>query len=147
MKLNAVSAIVLGLAAAVGAGAVVAQQGAGVARLRNVEGGVLVSQGDAMTAAGNDQRIAVGTRVVTTAGGKAVIRYDNGCEITLKENQRFTVREGECLALLAEVVSVGPPPTLAAGAVNVDTITAGLAIGGLGFGAYRFFRDDSVSPN
>lgn len=147
MKLSAVSAIVLGLAAAIGAGAVVAQQGGGVARLRNVEGGVLVSQGDAMAAAANDQRVPLGARVVTTAGGKVVVRYDNGCEVALKENQRFTVREGECAALIAEVLPVGPQPALAAAGVTVDSIMGGIAIGGFGLGAYWFFRDDSVSPN
>lgn len=144
MKLNVVAAIILGLAAAVGAGAVVAQQGA-VARLRNVEGGVLVSRGDAMAAAASDQRVAVGARVVTTAGGKVVVRYDNGCEVSIKENQRFTVREGECAALIAEVVSVGPQPAVAG--ITTDALLGGITIGGFGLGAYWFFRDDSVSPD
>ncbi len=128
-----------------------------MARLTGLEGNVLVSQGDAMAAAANGQRLAVGTRVVTTAGAKVTINYDVGCDIALKENQRFTVRLGECAALLAEVVPLGP----AAGAIGGGTVVAtgvtgvpvaaavgGIAtIGYLGYGAYETFRNKSVSPN
>ena len=51
------------------------------AGLTNVEGNVLVSQGTAMVAAAPGQRVAVGQRVVTTAGARATVRYDTGCEV------------------------------------------------------------------
>src|SRR5438067_10888161 len=52
-----------------------------VARLKDVVGTVLVSQGDAMVAGVRDQRLAVGTRVVTTLGASVLIDYDKGCDV------------------------------------------------------------------
>lgn len=145
MKKHVIS-ILLGLAAVLGAGGSAAQQAGTVARLNNLEGNVLVSQGDAMVAATNGQRVPAGTRVLTMAGGKVGIVYDNGCDISLKENQRFTVRTGECGALLAEVVNLGPAPAVATG-VTSNMVIGGLGAAGFGVGIYEFFKDKSVSPN
>ena len=83
--------------AAAGRGPALAQQQDTVAKLADLEGNVLVSQGDAMVAGtANGQRVAVGTRVVTTAGAKVTISYDVGCDVRLKENERFTVNIGAC---------------------------------------------------
>ncbi|MBK6395435.1 MAG: hypothetical protein IPF73_12710 [Betaproteobacteria bacterium] len=138
----------LGLAAALGAGNAVAQQGT-VARLSNLEGNVMVSQGDGMVAAVRGQRVAPGTRVVTMAGGKAVVNYDVGCDISLKENQRFTVRMGECALLLGEVVTLVPgSATVAVAGVGVVEVVSGIVIGGgLIYGGYETFRGSSASPN
>jgi len=97
------------------------QQGNTVAKLKDAEGNVLVSQGDAMVAGGNDQRLAVGTRVVTTWGAKVTISYDIGCDVRLKENERFTVTMGPCAVLLGQVESLGP----AAGAIGGGTAGTG----------------------
>lgn len=138
----------LGIAALVGADVVGAQQPGSIASLVSVEGNVLVSQGDAMVAAVGDQRLPAGARVVITGGGKAVIRYDNGCEIQLKENQRFLVRVGDCAALLSEVVTLGPGTgTAAAGGIGSGTVVGILGGVGFGFAAYEFFKKPSVSPN
>jgi hypothetical protein len=146
------------LAAAFGAGSALAQQQGAVAKLVDIEGNVLVSQGDAMVAATNDQRVPAGTRVVTTAGAKVTINYDFGCDVRLKENERFTVALGACAALLTQVTPVGP----AAGAIGGTTAAVGgtvtamsvpglvfsaAIVGGLGYGAYETFRNKSVSPN
>ena len=138
----------LGFAAALGAGNAVAQQGT-VARLSNLEGNVMVSQGDGMIAAVRNQRVAPGTRVVTMAGGKVVVNYDVGCDISLKENQRFTVRMGECALLLGEVVTLVPgSATVAVASVGVIEVVGGIAIGGgLIYGGYETFRGSSASPN
>lgn len=146
MRIRAVVTI-LGIAAALAAGAAAAQQAATIARLSGLEGGVMVSQADSMVAAGNDQRVAAGTRVVTLAGGKVMIKYDTGCEVELKQNQRFTVRNGECAVLLTEVVSLGPAPTVAAAGVSTGMVLGIVGVAGLGYGAYELFRDKSVSPN
>jgi len=154
MKIRAISTL-LGLAAALAAGLVAAQQSGTVARLSGLEGNVLVSQADAMVAATPDQRVAPGTRVLTTAGAKAMVTYDNGCEVRLKDNERFTVRLGECAVLLKEVVAVGPAPgaigggvgTAAAGGTTVSTILGVAAAGGMGYGIYELYRRPSVSPN
>lgn len=120
----------LAAAAAVGAGGALAQQGT-VARLKNLEGSVMVSQGDGMAAAVKDQRVAPGTRVITLAGGKVVVNYDVGCDVSLKENQRFTVRMGECAALVADVVTLVPGSTVvAATGVTVPEIVTGVLVGG-----------------
>jgi len=138
----------LGLAAALGAGNAVAQQGT-VARLSSLEGNVMVSQGDGMVAAVRDQRVAPGTRVVTMAGGKVVVNYDVGCDVSLKENQRFTVRMGECALLLGDVVTLVPgSATVAVAGVGVVEIVSGIVIGGgLIYGGYEIFRGSSASPN
>ena len=102
------------VALALAAGAATAQQQNTIAKLQDVQGNVLVSQGDAMVAASPDQRVSAGTRVVTTAGAKVTINYDAGCDIKLNENQRFTVSVGPCAALLAQVENLGP----AAGAIG-----------------------------
>lgn len=130
MNLRRVFVSLLGAAAAVAAGGALAQQGT-VARLTNLEGSVMVSQGDGMVAAVKDQRVAPGTRVITLAGGKVVIDYDVGCDVSLKENQRFTVRMGECAALVADVVTLVPGSTVvAATGVTVPEIVTGVLVGG-----------------
>jgi hypothetical protein len=142
-------AALLAAAVLVAAGAAGAQQPAAVARLVDVEGNVLVSQGDAMVAAVNGQLLPVGARVITTVGGKALIRYDNGCDVPLQENQRFTVQNGECPALLAAVEPVGPPPAVAT-AGTIGTTDAVLGVGGLGafgVGIYELFKNQPVSSN
>ena len=126
----------------------------GVAALKDMEGTVLVNQGDAMVAATPDQRLPVGARVVTTAGAKVTINYDAGCDVRLNENQRFTVRVGPCGILLAEVEALGP----AAGAIGGEAVAsaAGAEIGtiagiggiaALAAGAVALFRNNPVSPN
>lgn len=139
----------LGVAAMAGVGTVGAQQTGTVARLTNVEGSVLVSQGDAMVAVANNQRVPAGARVVTTGSGKVMVRYDSGCDVSLKENQRFTVRVGECPVLLTEVVSVGPSQgaMAVAGLTTTETVLGVVGAGALGYGAYEVFRNKSVSPN
>ncbi len=110
------------------AGPVFAQQPQnGVAKLGDLTGNVLVSQGDAMVAGTKDQRLPLGARVVTTAGAQATINYDVGCDVTLKENQRFTVSAGPCALLLAQVENLGP----AAGAIGGEAV-AGAAGGNVG---------------
>jgi hypothetical protein len=144
MKKNPLLSTLLSMVAFLCVGVADAQQSLSVARVVNIEGNVLVSQNDAMVAASNDQPLPAGARVVTMAESKAVIRYDSGCEVVLKGNQRFTVRVGECPALLAEVVSVGPAPT---GALTANTALGIAGVAGFGYGAYEFFKNKSVSPN
>ena len=138
----------LGLAAALGAGNAVAQEGT-VARLSNLEGNVMVSQGDGMAAAVKDQRVAPGTRVVTMAGGKVVVNYDVGCDISLKENQRFTVRMGECAVLLGEVTTL-VPGTVVAGTAGLSVpqiIGGGLVVGSIVYLIHDTNRGPSASNN
>src|SRR2546428_775855 len=82
--------------ALVAAGAAIAQPTSTIARLVQVEGNVLVSEGDALVAAAEGQRLISGTRILTTARSRAIVVYDTGCEIRLRENERFMVRQGRC---------------------------------------------------
>ncbi len=146
-------ATIVAMTAALGATPAAAQQAGTIARLSNLEGNVMVSQGDGMVAAVKDQRVPAGTRVLTMSGGKVTINYDVGCDIRLSENQRFTVRVGECGILLSEVATIVPPAAVATGVAAASFASAAplMAIGvGLGAGAYETFRNnssDSVSPN
>ncbi|MFO1316215.1 MAG: hypothetical protein U1F58_11485 [Burkholderiales bacterium] len=152
MNLRAAAAL-FALAAMLGGGTAAAQAPATVARLTSLEGNVLVSEGDALVAAANNQRVAVGTRVLTMAGARVVVSYDVGCDVALKENERFTVRAGECAVLVGEVVPLGPAPGAIGGGIGTAGITAADAVlgtallGGLGYGIYVLYRRPSVSPN
>jgi len=129
--------VLVALAAAIGAATASAQQPQqqAVARLIGLEGNVLVSQQDAMVAALNNQRVAVGTRVLTMAGATVTIDYDGGgCGIKLNPNERFTVRVGECAVLAGEVVPLGPAPG-AIGGGAVAAIPAGVGSFALGAAA------------
>jgi len=144
-------ATVLGLATVLGTVLAAAQEPATVARLVNLEGNVLVSQDDAMVAATNNERVAVGTRVLTMKGASVVVSYDVGCDVRLKENERFTVRLGECGVLAGEVVSLGPAPGAIGGGLGVpegvSPIGPAILTVGIGIGLYELFKNPSVSPN
>ena len=117
-----------------------------VARLKAPTGTVLVSQRDAVVAGTKDQRLPVGTRVTTTAGAEVVIAYDNGCDVKLNENQRFTVRESnDCAALVAAVETNTAPVAAAGGRGNFGGAAALIGAGAIG--AVLINRDQSSSPN
>lgn len=86
-----------------------------VARLKSVSGNVLVSREAGLSAGAQADRLLEGTRVITTANSEAVIEFDDGCEVRLKENERFDVESGRPCALLvaqplgAPVAAVGAP--------------------------------------
>jgi hypothetical protein len=130
------------------------QAGNTVAKLTSAEGNVLVSQGDAMVTGANDQRLAVGQRVTTTTGATVTISYDVGCDIRLKENERFTVTTGPCAVLAGQVESLGP----AAGAIGGGTAGTALGLTGnatalvisgaiAGVGIYEMTRKNPISPH
>lgn len=77
------------------------QQQRSVARLKSVTGNVLVSREAGLAAGTQAERLTDGTRVITTANSEAVIEFDNGCEVRLKENERFDVDSGRPCALMA----------------------------------------------
>jgi hypothetical protein len=130
----------------------------GIAKLSEVQGTVLVSQGDAMTAGVNEQRLNAGTRIVTTASTSVTIVFDKDCQIKLTENERFVIRDASnCGALAATVESLAPAAGAIGGsaAVLATTGTSGIgavALGGLagtGVAVYEALRNSKVplSPN
>jgi hypothetical protein len=159
MNIRAISTGIA-FAAALFAGSALAQQQGAVAKLADLEGNVLVSQGDAMVAGSNGQRLPVGTRVVTTAGAKVTVSYDVGCDVRLVENQRFTVNVGACAALLASVEPLGPAAGAIGGgagavagggtavALSTGALTGIAVVGIVGLGAYETLKNNKpVSPN
>ena len=116
-----------------------------IARLRSVNGNVLVSN-DAGLATGDEAlRLVPGTRVITTANSQVVVEYDDGCRVTLKENERFEVEKGKpCALLLAQPYGI---VVAAAGA----TIIPGIIVGAFGAAALGVLIDartqTTASPN
>ena len=89
------------------AGAAAQQPREGVAQLKSVKGNVLLSRQAGLAAGGEATRITEKTRVITTANSEVIVVYDNGCEVRLKENQRFEVNADKpCAALIAQVESI-----------------------------------------
>jgi hypothetical protein len=123
-----------------------------IAELRDLKGNVLVSDPKGIAAGADRQRLANKVRVSTTARSGVLIRFDCGCDIELKENERLDVEGGDpCAALLAAIKPV--PVGVAVGAATVGTTaTAGVAVGaiavsaGVGTVLYRRNRGN-VSPN
>ena len=101
-----------------------------VAKLTNLEGTILVSEGDAMAAGFKDQRLKIDTRVVTTNSSSVIINYDRGCNVRLYENQRFLVRDrGGCCALIALVESIGAPVAIIAGGISGLGVLSAVGVG------------------
>lgn len=65
--------------------------GTPVARLRAVEGNVLVSQESGLSSAEESAVLAEGSRVITTAESTAIVVYRDGCEVKLEANQRVEI--------------------------------------------------------
>ena len=122
-RMNRASGLRLGVAAAVLAslavGEPLAQTNDGsIARLREVNGNVLVSGQSGLASGGEELRLVPGTRVITTANSEVVVEYDDGCRVKLKENQRFEVEKGKaCALLVAQPQSILLTPEGAAAAV------------------------------
>jgi len=114
----------------------------GVAQLKGVKGNVLLSRQTGLAAGGEAARLTEHTRVITTANSEVVVVYDNGCEVRLKENQRFEVEvDKPCAALIAQAQSVLVEPAGTAlgaapvffwvvlPAVGVSTVGANVLLG------------------
>ena len=143
----------LALALAAALSVVPAQAQEPVATLTQVQGSVLVSQGEGMAAGSNGQKLTLGTRVVATSQSRAVIHYENGCDVVVPENSRATVEKDKpCAALMAAVT--GLPTGAIGGTAGATAATVGggltgaaaggmIAIGGaFGYGAYKSLVTD-----
>jgi len=109
-----------------------AQGPAVVAVVESVEGLATVSQGNTLGNLVKDQKIVNGARVVTTSTGSAVLKFNNGCVISLTPNQAVTIdSERECKALVAGIQSTGAL-AFAAGAGAGGSGVAAAFLGGTG---------------
>ena len=96
-----------------------------VAKLKGVNGSVLVSGQAGLASGAEAQPLANGTRVITTANSRVVVVFDKGCEVRLEENQRLDIDSGKpCAAMLPVALGTAVP---AAG-----SSLAGLVIPALG---------------
>ena len=127
----------------------------GVAQLKDLQGNVLVSRESGLGAGREALRLAAGTRVITTNRSSVTVVYDNGCEVKLKENERFEVETGKpCAALAAAPQSILATPAGAVAAASAGGTTAFAAtlpvLGGAAAGleAMRRWRESQpVSPS
>lgn len=106
--------------------------GTPVARLRGVVGNVLVSGESGLSSAEGSAALLEGSRVITTAEAKAVVVYNDGCEVTLEANQRLEIENDlPCREriLLAQSIFLGPG-ALAAGAAGATGGAAAAVLGG-----------------
>ena len=128
--LNGVAAaFALALAGHAFAQAPAAPRDGSIARLVDLNGNVLVSREAGLASGTESLRLMPGTRVLTTANSGVVVEYDNGCRVTLKENQRFEVEKDKpCALLLAQNIVAAPAavgllaPLLIPGAVGAAAV-------------------------
>lgn len=122
-----------------------------IAELREVQGNVLVSDAQGMTTATDSQRVRNKVRVTTTSRAGVLVRFDCGCDVRLKENERLDINAPvACAALVAAVQPVPVGGALGAVATSGATIspTGALIVTGVGVGAYLLYRNNrNVSPN
>jgi len=134
----------LGVAAALCMGDAAAQQA--VARLKQVTGNVLVSREAGLATGSEAQALPNGSRIITTANSTAIVVFDNGCEVRLKENERFEVDSQKPCALLIAQALGAAQPVAALGAPLVGLLFPA----GVGVGIASDARDTTptpVSPN
>ena len=128
---------------------------AGVAQLKDVQGNVLVSRDSGLGAGREASRLTEGMRVITTNKSGVTVVYDDGCEVKLKENERFQVETGKpCALLVAQPQSILATPagaTVAASAGSAAIFAAALPVVGgavAGLAALRSLRESQpVSPS
>lgn len=102
--------IAIALIATFAALSVWAQQPKVVGKLINVTGLVTVSSGNQVSNVVEGAPLVVDDRVITTSTGGVTLDFDNGCDVTLKENESIKVSDDkDCAALWAAVTPVGGP--------------------------------------
>jgi len=123
-----------------------------VAELREVQGNVLVSDSQGMVSGVENRRLKNKERVTTTARGGVLVRFDCGCDVRLKENERIDIESPRsCAALLAAVTSAAPALVIGAPvatATATSSYVAPLIGGAVGLGGYLLYRNNrNSSPN
>lgn len=116
--------------------AVLAQTPAGerVATLRVIEGNVLLSDATGLSSGEDAAPLLKGSRVITTANSQATVVYRDGCEVTLKANQRLEIDvDRPCKERIAQAQSIFLEPAgmaLAAGGAAAGGGAAAAVLGG-----------------
>lgn len=128
--------------------ATLAKTGQSAASLRNISGAVLVDSGQGFAGVSGHAWLKVGDRVSTSANGRAVIRYQDGCTVDVVESCEVVVRpESPCsCGLVTEAQTVTIPSEV--GGFNLPTALATGIVGFVGStsGKKWLFPDDNTRP-
>lgn len=120
-RLLIVSSLVFSLGAAIPAFA--------AATLTLVEGGVKVNQGSEFVEAFEQLALQTGDRVMTLDNGRAVVTFDDGCEIEAGPNTLITVPStSTCAGGVARTQNIAPGGTEAVGASSSSNWRTALLI-------------------
>jgi hypothetical protein len=138
------------LLVSVGTGAQAQQEP--IATLTQLEGKVLVNQGEETVPAQAGMSLRSSDRVLTLEDATALVVYKDGCGLPLEENSQLTLMSvDECTQGVAAVSEMGAFEVIALGAgagptVGATALTAG-AFAGLGYVAGQEDTEDpAVSP-
>lgn len=128
--MNKLIGLVLGLGLALSASAA---EPSAVGTMNDVQGGVMVVNGDRVARPASDgMPVTDGATVLTARDGTATVVLNNGCRVAVKGSQQLRIDSKlECKALLASVQEL--LPATAAGAAETGTVagsTAGAAEAG-----------------
>jgi environmental stress-induced protein Ves len=116
-----------------------------IAKLVDMKGSVLVSRESGLATGIESMRVSKGMRVLTTANARVVVQYDDGCRVTLEENQRFLVDDRACAILMTMPQPILVAPVAVASAM---TTIAPLILGGATIAAFLDSRNhQQVSPS
>ena len=127
--------IAIALIATFAALSVWAQQPKVVGKLINVTGLVTQSFRNQLSNVVEKMPLYVDARIMTSSTGGVTLDFDNGCDVTLKENESIKVSDDkDCAALWAAVTPVGGPVAVAA-AVGTSSMIPALIIGAGGAAA------------
>ena len=140
------------LLVSVGTGAQAQQEP--IATLTQLEGKVLVNQGEETAPAQAGMSLRSSDRVLTLDGSTALVVYKDGCGLPLEENSQLTLMSvDECTQGVAAVSEMGAFEIIALGAagagptVGATALTAG-AFAGLGYVAGQEDTEEpAVSPD
>jgi len=101
---------------------------ASAATLSDVSGSVLVDSGQGFKKVSAASDVPVGSRVMVTRGGQAMLAYADGCKKTLAANSITTVVKSGACADSAQVAAQGGGGGL--GLTPTTVIAGGVVVGG-----------------
>ena len=114
------------------------------ASLTSVEGLVTVTTGNQLVNATPNMPLPANSRVLTTANGKATIKFASGCVANLAGGQSMVVSEQACQAFVAGAGGAGAP---GAGGGGSFISNNALLLGGAGVGLLAYNVDRNRKNN
>lgn len=114
------------------------------ASLTSVEGLVTVTTGNQLVNATPNMPLPANARVLTTANGKATIKFASGCVANLAGGQSMVVSEQACQAFVAGAGGAGAP---GAGGGGSFISNNALLLGGAGVGLLAYNVDRNRKNN